>query len=393
MIRHNRFILAILTWSVLASSGRADVLLTDSFSYPDGPLVNHAGGRWLSHSGTAGQADTVDGALHLTEKETEDISATLSGAPYAKDSGVVLYAGFKATFGALPAGGGGFFAHFKDTGASNFRGRVFAATTGAAAGSFRLGIASAGSVPVLIASDLSLGTSYRVVMALDINTAVARLWLNPLAETDAHVVSTDNAGPLAISTFAFRQSLSSGSGMGVLAVDDLNVARTFGEALGPADAGLPVILDQPRSRTNVVGGAVIFNVTAAGTAPLAYQWRFQETDIPGATAAVLSLSNLTTLNSGTYRVLVSSGLKSILSAEAALTVNPAPPPVTSITAAAAAAPDGIRLTWNSVAGATYQVLRGAEARGPYTTLQSDVSGGTYTDAAGGERAFYLIRSP
>ena len=323
--------MALIAAATFLPSVRADILLSDSFTYPDGSITANSGGKWATHSGTAGQAAVLGGVLNLSEKQSEDINSTLTGAPIAKDSGAVLYAGFKVTFSGLPSGTGTYFAHFKDNGTSNFRGRLFASTTGAAAGSLRLGVSSASATPTLLGTDLAIGTTYQVVLKLDVNSAAATLWVNPAAESDPNVVSADTGAALAISTFAFRESLSSGNGMGVLTVDDLTVATTFVEALGQTAGGPVVIVGQPVSQTNFVGANVVFSVNASGTAPLAYQWQVNRTNIPGATSAVLALNSITKADAGPYRVNVTNSINAVLSAEATLTVTDAPPPTGIVT--------------------------------------------------------------
>ncbi len=59
----------------------------------------------------------------------------------------------------------------------------------------------------------------------------------------------------------------------------------------------PVITQQPQNQTNVLGGNVTFTVTATGTPPLFYQWRYYSTgtlftNLPGATEPSLTLTNI-----------------------------------------------------------------------------------------------------
>jgi hypothetical protein len=66
---------------------------------------------------------------------------------------------------------------------------------------------------------------------------------------------------------------------------------------------------------------VTFSVAASGTDPKNFQWKKDGTDISGATAANLTLSNVQTTDSGTYAVLVSNSAGSVLSQGATLTVT------------------------------------------------------------------------
>jgi hypothetical protein len=68
----------------------------------------------------------------------------------------------------------------------------------------------------------------------------------------------------------------------------------------------PAITSQPASQTVGLGGSVTLSVTGSGGGGLAYQWRFNGTDIPGATEGTLVLTNLQMEMAGAYSVLVSS---------------------------------------------------------------------------------------
>jgi len=92
---------------------------------------------------------------------------------------------------------------------------------------------------------------------------------------------------------------------------------------------LPVVINMPpASQTVPAGTNVTFSVTASGTAPLSYQWRFNNTDLSGATKATLALTNVQWAEAGSYVVVVSNTLGSVTSAPpAVLTVN-SPPIIT-----------------------------------------------------------------
>jgi hypothetical protein len=85
----------------------------------------------------------------------------------------------------------------------------------------------------------------------------------------------------------------------------------------------PVILQQPSPRIGFVGGGVQLSVIASGSAPLAYQWKFNDEIIEGATASTLGLTNLGFTNAGFYSVRVSNDLGFTNSAAALLSVLPA----------------------------------------------------------------------
>ena len=94
----------------------------------------------------------------------------------------------------------------------------------------------------------------------------------------------------------------------------------------------PVIIHQPASLTSLAGGTVTFRGEADGNAPLIYQWQADGRSgftnlvngggVAGATSSVLSLTNVTSQSASAYRLVVTSGSNSIVSAVATLTVVP-----------------------------------------------------------------------
>ena len=93
----------------------------------------------------------------------------------------------------------------------------------------------------------------------------------------------------------------------------------------------PVIITQPTNQMASVGGTATFRVSATGTQPLFYQWRFNGTNILGATNALLTLSNVQPVQAGIYVVQVANGGGSTNSANAVLTVITPPSSVPVIT--------------------------------------------------------------
>ena len=83
----------------------------------------------------------------------------------------------------------------------------------------------------------------------------------------------------------------------------------------------PVILTDPVSKNTYVGSSVAFTATAFGQQPLAWQWRFNGTALPGQTGSTLNLTGVTTNQSGAYTALVTNVLGSATSAVATLTVR------------------------------------------------------------------------
>jgi hypothetical protein len=88
------------------------------------------------------------------------------------------------------------------------------------------------------------------------------------------------------------------------------------------------IVLQPAGFTSLVGGTTTLSVTAAGTGPLAYQWRKSGVNLTGKTGASLVLSQVQLSDAGSYDVVVSNAVNRVTSAPATLLVQD--PPVLGI---------------------------------------------------------------
>ncbi len=82
----------------------------------------------------------------------------------------------------------------------------------------------------------------------------------------------------------------------------------------------PVITTQPTDHFLNTPAAVTFSVTAAGTAPLAYQWLFDGKPIPGANGWTLSVPSPTPDQWGYYSVIVTNASGAVTSRLAELKV-------------------------------------------------------------------------
>ena len=82
----------------------------------------------------------------------------------------------------------------------------------------------------------------------------------------------------------------------------------------------PGITVQPNSQSAIMGTNVTFQLTTTGTAPLVYQWMFDGTNLAGATAETLLLTNVQPTQAGSYAAVISNVAGSITSAVANLTV-------------------------------------------------------------------------
>lgn len=229
------------------------LLLGDTFTYPDGDVDVVSGGFWVAHSGQdSNDCFVVNNQLRVSSTNAEDVHANFTNSAYASaDSGMILFSKFTIKFEKLPSGsGGGYFAHYKDL-ATNFRAKVFAETNGAAAGTFRIGIANAGFTVAAVPRDLSLGTTYTVVTRYNVSTAQSTIWVNPHSESSEGALATDPSSPVEVDSYCFRQDGSSPTA-GVILVDDLQVGTAFTDVIPVVTPPAAISLNIASSSGNAV---------------------------------------------------------------------------------------------------------------------------------------------
>lgn len=109
-------------------------------------------------------------------------------------------------------------------------------------------------------------------------------------------------------TGAYEVTVSNACGLVASSETDLTVAPLLFTA-------------QPAAVQAHAGDTVAFTVGAESLAPLSYQWRFDGTNLPGATASTLTLPGVGGEQEGSYSVAVSNSYGVVTSASASLSVN------------------------------------------------------------------------
>ena len=84
----------------------------------------------------------------------------------------------------------------------------------------------------------------------------------------------------------------------------------------------PIIIAQPTPRTVSAGRPVTLNAGVIGSPALAYQWRLNGTNLPGANSSSLTLAAAQTGDRGLYSLVVTNDFGSTASASAFLAVHP-----------------------------------------------------------------------
>jgi endonuclease/exonuclease/phosphatase family metal-dependent hydrolase len=163
----------------------------------------------------------------------------------------------------------------------------------------------------------------------------------------------------------------------------------------------PSITTQPLGQTNSLGTTATLTVVATGTAPLSYQWKHITTNLPGATASSLSLTNIQTTDAGNYSVVITNLVGSITSSNAFLAVVTIPlitsqPQSQAISvgdnatfSVGASGPGTLGYQWRfagtNLPGATSNPFTRTNAQladaGNYTVVVTNASGSTTSDVA------------
>jgi hypothetical protein len=104
-------------------------------------------------------------------------------------------------------------------------------------------------------------------------------------------------------------------------IQSIHAAGSAGKCFTP-----PSITVQPRSQTALLGETVTLSVAASGgTPPYSYQWQMDSSNISGASANPLVLTDVQSSQAGSYSVVVRGEGASVLSSNALLSVaTPAP---------------------------------------------------------------------
>ena len=155
-----------------------------------------------------------------------------------------------------------------------------------------------------------------------------QLYVNGLSESGASVDFVQDYGS---SSLYFGASENAGDQMFHGMLDEVSL---YNRALSPTEVSLLYragaegkcrevkIISQPQSQVVAAGTNIVLSTAATGLAPLAWQWRLNDTNVAGATSNILVLDDIQLHDSGPYTVTITNKLSSETSSVAILTVVP-----------------------------------------------------------------------
>jgi hypothetical protein len=201
---------------------------------------------------------------------------------------------------------------------------------------------------------LQFNTWYHVAMTYD--GASLRLYVNGTLDggvaASGPIVATGQAlyfGGLGTGPWFFNGRVDEVSLYSrALSVSEIQAIYNAGSAGKCVGTIAPSLVTQPQGIIATIGGNATFNVGAAGSIPLSYQWQFNGNPLAGATNSSLTLSNVLLSSAGPYSVVVTNAAGSITSSVATLTVT-LPPAAIQVGAANVASDGTVSLPINLVA--------------------------------------------
>jgi len=229
-------LLALLALS--AAPAFATVLLSESFTYPNGALPPNGG--WANFSGAGTEVQVVTGRAVVDHNNAPDDQILFP----AQSTSTKTYACFDVivpTFSGQPKAV--YFAMLKDATVSTFVSRVYVVPVAPSGWTFAISHSSTGATAgcTVWPATLTSGTKYNVVINYDPVNKTSTLWVNPVNELSANVTDTNGAiAAVAVQGFALRQSgtastfpatqVFTGSTNIQVSVDNLGVGTTFTDA-------------------------------------------------------------------------------------------------------------------------------------------------------------------
>jgi sugar lactone lactonase YvrE len=324
------------TVSTLAGSG--------SLGHADGT------GSGASFANPAGIAVDASGNVYVADEGSDEIREITPGGVVSTIAGKAQTPGFANGTGtnaqfnhpegvAVDASGNVYVADTQNSlireitptvsgGVTTWTVSTLAGQTGTIGFADGTGTAAQFNLPIGVCVDAD--TPVNVYVADTVNCTIRRIASGGVVTTlagEPEVVGTSNAtGAAALFGYPW--------GVTVDRSGNMYVADTENETIRKGVSAALTIGTQPVSQTGIPGGVVTFSVGATSPTTISYQWKFNGTAIPGATASSYTISPVQASNQGSYTVtLTNTSGGSVTSAAATLTVLSVTQPTISTPAA------------------------------------------------------------
>ncbi len=143
-----------------------------------------------------------------------------------------------------------------------------------------------------------------------------------------------------VTTLGTAGQINALRGVAVDPAGNLYVGDYYSIRLGVPSGQLAFTV-QPRTSSVAAGAAFALTATATGAAPISYQWSKNGAIIPGATTSTLSFTGIQSSDAGTYLVVATNSVGTVVSTNAVLTVLPALANNNFVDAEVLASPGGV----------------------------------------------------
>jgi uncharacterized repeat protein (TIGR03803 family) len=283
---------------------------------PDGVLTNllsfnYSNGAYPYGGLTLG----LDGNLYGT---TEDGGASGDGTVFSITSD-----GTFTTLGAFPGTTG----YPMAAPVQGTNGNLYGTTTGGANGYGETYVLTITNQPLQITRQPKSQTAF---LGQTVNLSVATLGSFPLTyqwqDYGTNLADAGNLSGSSTRVLTLANVTAANAGLYSVIVSNSFGSVTSTPALLTVTSSVPVITLQPTNQTVLSGATATFRVGAVGNFPLFYQWQLNgnnltdSANIIGTATTILTIANASSVNAGTYSVIVSNSLGWVSSAGAVLTL-------------------------------------------------------------------------
>ena len=236
---------------------RATVLFSDSFTYPDGPLLGQGGGAgqgvWtITGTSVVNPIQVSSGAVQL-QATGQDAYSALPGGTFSLADGSSFYMGLDLNVTSVANTSGDYFLHWSTTvgNTSIFPDRLYVKPSGT---QYVLGWAPSSGTGITFGSTpLDYGTGYRVVTEYDAVAGAGNdtgaIYVNSLLYASGTFSTGTEPSPETVAEVNFRQ----GSSGPVLTLDNLNAGTTL--------ADVATFTEIPEPATAALGGLALLGLT------------------------------------------------------------------------------------------------------------------------------------